>query len=210
LAIFVVSTIIIDFSRGVKARKGMTKEGYLKSFLNLITRNKRRYGGYIIHIGMVCLFVGITGSSAFKVERIETLGKGESLIIKDYQLRFESFSSYPTQDKHVTTATLSVSRGGKKIGILRPEKNFYVNQEQPVTEVAVRSTLKEDLYVILSQYNQDDDSATFKVVISPLIMWMWLGGFILVGGTILAMWPDKRERLRLAMHYVQERTKNEV
>ncbi len=210
LAIFVVATIIIDFSRGVKARKGMTKEGYLKSSLNLITRNKRRYGGYIIHIGIVCLFVGITGSSAFKVERIETLEKGESLTIKDYQLKFESLSSYPTQDKHVTSATLSVSRGGKRIGILRPEKNFYASQEQPVTEVAIRSTLKEDLYVILSQYNQDDGSATFKVVISPLIMWMWLGGFILVGGTILAMWPDKRERLRLAMHYMQERTKNEV
>ncbi len=210
LAIFVASTIIIEFLRGARARKEMTKEGYLKSSLNLITRNKRRYGGYIIHIGIVCLFVGITGSSAFKVERVETLEKGESLIIQDYRLKFENLSSYPTQDKHVTTATLSVWRGGKRIGILRPEKNFYANQEQSVTEVAIRSTLREDLYVILSQYNQDDGSATFKVVISPLIMWMWLGGFILVGGTILAMWPDKKERGRLAMHYTQERIKSEV
>ena len=210
LAIFVASTIIIEFLRGARARKEMTKEGYLKSSLNLITRNKRRYGGYIIHIGIVCLFVGITGSSAFKVERVETLAKGESLTIQDYQLKLENLSSYPTQDKHVTTATLSVWRGGKRIGIMRPEKNFYANQEQSVTEVAIRSTLREDLYVILSQYNQDDGSATFKVVISPLIMWMWLGGFILVGGTILAMWPDKRERERLAMHYTQERIKSEA
>jgi len=92
---------------------------------------------------------------------------------------------------------------------LRPEKNFYTNQEQTLTEVALRSTLKEDLYVILTQYSQDG-SATFKVVISPLIMWMWLGGVVLVGGTILAMWPGRREKLQLAMHYMREMKKGEI
>ena len=209
LAIFVAATIIIEFARGARARKEMTKEGYLKSFFSLITRNKRRYGGYIIHIGMVCLFVGITGSSAFKVEKVETIRKGESFTIKDYQLELVSVDSYPTQNKYITSATLAVYRGGKKIASLRPEKNFYTNQEQTLTEVALRSTLKEDLYVILTQYSQDG-SATFKVVISPLIMWMWLGGVVLVGGTILAMWPGRREKLQLAMHYMREMKKGEI
>lgn len=209
LAIFVAATIIIEFARGTKARKEMTKEGYLKSFFSLITRNKRRYGGYIIHIGMVCLFVGITGSSAFKVEKVETIRKGESFTIKDYQLELVGVDSYPTQNKYITSATIAVRREGKKIGTLRPEKNFYTNQEQTLTEVALRSTLKEDLYVILTQYSQDG-SATFKVVISPLIMWMWLGGVVLVGGTILAMWPGRREKLQLAMHYMREMKKGEI
>jgi cytochrome c-type biogenesis protein CcmF len=209
LAIFVTATIIIEFAKGTKARKEMTKEGYLKSLFSLIIRNKRRYGGYIIHIGMVCLFVGITGSSAFKVEKVQTLKKGESFTVKDYRLELVSVDSYPTQNKYITSATLAVYRGGKKIGSLRPEKNFYTNQEQTLTEVALRSTLKEDLYVILTQYSEDG-SATFKVVISPLIMWMWLGGVILVAGTILAMWPGKREKLQLAMHYIREMKKGEV
>jgi cytochrome c-type biogenesis protein CcmF len=209
LAIFVTATIIIEFAKGTKARKEMTKEGYLKSLFSLIIRNKRRYGGYIIHIGMVCLFVGITGSSAFKVEKVQTLKKGESFTVKDYRLELISVDSYPTQNKYITSATLAVYRGGKKIGSLRPEKNFYTNQEQTLTEVALRSTLKEDLYVILTQYSEDG-SATFKVVISPLIMWMWLGGVVLVGGTILAMWPGKREKLQLAMHYIREMKKGEI
>lgn len=209
LAIFVTATIIIEFAKGTKARKEMTKEGYLKSLFSLITRNKRRYGGYIIHIGMVCLFVGITGSSAFKVETVQTLKKGESLTIKGYRLELVSVDSYPTQNKYITSATLAVYRGGRQIGTLRPEKNFYPKGEQTLTEVALRSTLKEDLYVILTQYSEDD-SATFKVVISPLIMWMWLGGVVLVAGTILAMWPGKREKLQLAMHYIREMKKGEV
>ena len=209
LAIFVAATIIIEFARGTKARKEMTKEGYLKSFFSLITRNKRRYGGYIIHIGMVCLFVGITGSSAFKVEKLETIRKGESFTIKDYQLELVGVDSYPTQNKYITSATIAVHREGKKIGTLRPEKNFYPSQEQSFTEVALRSTLKEDLYVILTQYSQDG-SATFKVVVSPLIMWMWLGGVVLVAGTILAMWPGRREKLQLAMHHMREMKKDEI
>ncbi len=204
LSIFVVATIIMEFIRGTKARREMKREGYLKSFFNLISRNERRYGGYIIHIGIVLIFVGITGSSAFKSEKLVTLEKGESLTIKGYELKYENFSSYPTQDRYVTTATLSVYRKGKKLGTLRPERNLYRNQEQPTTEVAIRSTLMEDLYVILAQY-EEDGRATFKVLINPLIVWIWIGGFVvLAGGVIVVMWPNKREKQRLALSYARE------
>ncbi len=204
LSIFVVATIIMEFIRGTKARREMKREGYLKSFFNLISRNERRYGGYIIHIGIVLIFVGITGSSAFKSEKLVTLEKGESLTIKGYELRYENFSSYPTQDRYVTATTLSVYRKGKKLGTLRPERNLYRNQEQPTTEVAIRSTLMEDLYVILAQY-EEDGRATFKVLINPLIVWIWIGGFVvLAGGVIVVMWPNKREKQRLALSYARE------
>lgn len=210
LSIFVAATIIIEFVRGSKARRKMRGEGYLKSFFNLTRGNKRRYGGYIIHIGIVLLFVGITGSSAFKVEKVETLAKGESLTIKNYQLKYEDFSSYPTESKQVTTVTLSVYREGKKVATLRPAKNLFRNQEQPTTEVAIRSTLREDLYVILAEYDQDG-RVTLKVLINPLVMWMWIGGFVLSGGAIIVMWPDKREKQRLAFSYVrQEMMKDET
>ncbi len=106
--------------------------------------------------------------------------------------------------------TLSVYREGKKIGTLRPEKNLYRNQEQPTTEVAIRSTLREDLYVILSQYDQDG-RVTFKVLVIPLVMWMWIGGFVLTAGAIIVMWPDKGEKRRLAFSYVrQEMIRDEI
>lgn len=196
LSIFVVATIIMEFIRGTKVRREMKREGYLKSFFNLIRRNKRRYGSHIIHIGIVLIFVGITGSSAFKSEKLVTLEKGESLTIKGYELKYENFSSYPTQDRYVTAATLSLYRKGKKLGTLRPERNLYRNQEQPTTEVAIRSTLVEDLYVILVQY-EEDGRATFKVLINPLMVWIWIGGFVvLAGGVIVVMWPNKREKRR--------------
>lgn len=209
LSIFVAATIIIEFFRGSKVRREMRREGHLKSFFNLIRRNKRRYGGYIIHIGIVLIFVGITGSSAFKSEKLVTLKKGESLTIKDYELRFENLSSYPTQNKYVTAATLSVYRKGKKLGTLRPERNLHRNQEQPTTEVAIRSTLVEDLYVILAQHDEDG-RATFKVLINPLIVWMWIGGFVLAGGAMIVMWPDKREKRWLAFSYARELIKDEI
>jgi len=196
LSIFAAAAIIMEFIRGTKVRREMKREGYLKSFFNLIRRNKRRYGGYIIHIGIVLIFVGITGSSAFKSEKLVTLEKGESLTIKGYELKYENFSSYPTQDRYVAAATLSVYRKGKKLGTLRPERNLYRNQEQPTTEVAIRSTLVEDLYVILAQY-EEDVRATFKVLINPLFVWVWIGGFVvLAGGAIVVMWPNKREKRR--------------
>lgn len=210
LSIFVATTIIIEFIRGSKVRREMRKEGHLKSFFNLISRNKRRYGGYIIHMGIVLIFVGITGSSAFVSEKLVTLKKGESLTIKNYELKFENLSSYPTENKYVTVATLSVYRGGKKIATLRPEKNVHRNQDQPTTEVAIRSTLVEDLYVILAQVDQDG-RATFKVLINPLLVWIWIGGFVLAVGAIIAMWPDKWEKQRLAFSYDrQEMIKDET
>ncbi len=210
LSIFVAATIVIEFVRGTKARRKMRGEGHLKAFFNLTRGNKRRYGGYIIHIGIVLLFVGITGSSAFKVEKIETLAKGESLTIQNYRLEYENLSTYPTESKEVTMVTLSVYREGKKLGTLRPEKNLYRNQEQPTTEVAIRSTLREDLYVILSQYDQDG-RVTFKVLVIPLVMWMWIGGFVLTAGAIIVMWPDKGEKRRLAFSYVrQEMIRDEI
>lgn len=210
LSIFVAATIVIEFVRGTKARRKMRKEGRLKAFFNLTRGNKRRYGGYIIHIGIVLLFVGITGSSAFKVEKVETLAKGESLTIRNYRLEYENLSSYPTESKEVTMVTLSVYREGKKIATLRPEKNLHRNQEQPTTEVAIRSTLWEDLYVILAQYDRDG-RVTLKVLINPLLIWMWIGGFVLSGGAIIVMWPDKGEKRRLAFSYVrQEMIKDET
>ncbi|MBI4594851.1 MAG: heme lyase CcmF/NrfE family subunit [Candidatus Tectomicrobia bacterium] len=201
--IFVLSTVVMEFYRGGRARKEMTGENPVKATLNLTWRNKRRYGGYIVHVGIMLMFIGFTGSSAFNVESMATLKPGESMNVKNYVIRYEGLSDAPSAHKHSVWANLRISNSGQDLGFLRPEKNFFKGQEQPTSEVAIRTTLKEDLYTILAGYDKDG-TATLKVLVNPLVMWIWIGGGVLTIGAIIAMWPDRREKKRIAARYTKE------
>lgn len=191
LCIFVGTTLLIEFFNGTRARHSMLGEDYPKALWHLVARNKRRYGGHIVHFGVVLLFVGMTGS-AFNVERQITVQKGESFTIKQYKLRFDALSKYPTANRQKTVATLTVWNDDHEVGVLYPEKSLYFGQERPTTEVALRSTFKEDLYVILAGY--DKDVVTFKILINPLVIWLWIGGGIMALGTVIVMLPDRRKK----------------
>ncbi len=192
LSIFVITTIISEFYKGTMVRKEMTGENRFKSLFMLISRNKRRYGGYIIHTGVVLMFIGITGSY-FTTEVEKTLKIGESISIMDYRLTYDDIKeNTPNPSKHELIATLSVEKNGKKIWTARPEKELFVNwEEQPSTIVDIRSSLKEDLYVILGGF-QEDSTAFFKVIVNPLVKWLWIGGIIISVGTLIVMWPDRK------------------
>ncbi|MBI5166734.1 MAG: heme lyase CcmF/NrfE family subunit [candidate division NC10 bacterium] len=202
LLIFVTATIVLEFYRGTRARHEMAGEGYLRAFFILIARNKRRYGGYIIHLGVLMVILAITGG-AYKVEKEATLKKGEEMQINQYVLRYEGLSLYPTQTQQVAAATVTVFNQGKKVGKLTTEKVFHKDEQQPHTRVAIRMTLKEDLYIILAGFDESG-TATFRFIINPLMVWMWLGGFVMALGTIIVMWPDKRERRRAARYALGE------
>lgn len=192
-SVFVTASIIYDIYRATKARGRMTKEGPLRSLWWLVVRNKRRYGGYIVHIGMVLVFVGITGG-AFKMEKQVALRKGESFKIKNYNVRYDFLSHYFTANKEVVAATLTLLREGKIIDRLIPEKNFHRgHEEQPTTEVAIHSSLKEDFYVILAGY--EGDLVTLKILINPLIAWLWIGGIIISIGTLITLLPEREKLL---------------
>ena len=118
---------------------------------------------------------------------------GEEMTISNYSLTYENIDYYQTEDKEVITATLSVYNKGKLLGELTPEKYFHRTYEQPVTEVARRSTLAEDLYVILVGWDEDGATA-FKVLVNPLISWIWIGGGVLFLGGLVAFWPERREK----------------
>lgn len=196
-SIFVGITILMEFIRGTSARHKGTGENYLLAFGRLVWKNKRRYGGYIVHIGVVLTYVGITGSSAYKTEKEITIKPGDSFTIGDYDLKYDKFSTYPTQSKYVNAAVVSVYKDGKKVDILTPEKNLHFkNSEQPVTEISLHWNLKEDLYIILAAF-MGDGLATFKVYINPLVAWLWIGGVVMAIGSIIAIWPDKRKARRL-------------
>ncbi|MBF0170114.1 MAG: heme lyase CcmF/NrfE family subunit [Nitrospinae bacterium] len=207
LCSFVGATITIEIWRGVSARAAGGKENYWQAFLSLFWRNKRRYGGYVVHIGVILTFVGFTGA-AFNQETEATLFPGDKLTIDDYALTYYNFEwKRDVETKEEATATLLVERDGEKIGWVRPERNTHYMKSirgemmpQPTSEVAIRTTYEEDLYVIFAALNEDG-SATFKVHINPLVKWFWLGGVVMTLGGILAIWPDRRERERfMARH----------
>ncbi len=188
---FVLATVFSEWFRGVKARHRMKGENYLKAFLNLIGANRPRYGGYIIHIAIILIAIGVIGSSLYSTDKEATLKPGESITIDNYSLTYDNIDSYETQSKGVVVATLSVRNHGRLLGTLTPEKYFHRSYEQPVTEVAIRSTVIEDLYVILVGWTADG-SATFKVLVNPLVNWIWIGGGVLVLGGLIAFWPGRR------------------
>ena len=189
--IFVITTILLEFYWGTRARRNAASVGYLRALFGLVRRNKRRYGGYIVHVGMVLIFVGITGS-AFNQEKTVTLKQGESVTVGDYRLIYEGKSDYPTEHKHVVVATLSVHRDGRQISTLTPEKNFHRTHEQPTTEAGIYTTFEGDLYAILAGY--DEETASFKILVNPLVVWLWIGGGVLIAGGVVVMWPDRRRR----------------
>ncbi|MBI5177671.1 MAG: heme lyase CcmF/NrfE family subunit [Nitrospinae bacterium] len=190
---FVAGTIALELARGVKARMSGNAENPLAAAFNLVWKNKRRYGGYTIHIGVVCMFIGFTGN-LFNQQVETTVRPGESFAIKNYRLTYVGTDySKPKPTKEEFVATVLVEKDGKKLGYMQPEKNFYKNYDMPNSEVAIMSTMREDLYLIFAAMNPDE-SATFKAHVNPLVKWLWVGGMVMGIGTIITMWPDKREK----------------
>ncbi len=191
LCAFVLSTIVMEFFRGVRARQAMMGENPLTALRHLIGKNRRRYGGYIIHIGMVMMFLAITGTSAFKQEKQITLNPGESFEMGRYTLRYDGVEPRETPHLAFLTAKIAVLQNGRQIDMLQPEKRFYKKPEQPTTEVAIRSTLGADLYLVLGSYDEASKMATIQAYINPLVGFLWWGGIVLAFGTGVTIWPAR-------------------
>ncbi|OIJ16241.1 cytochrome C biogenesis protein [Anaerobacillus arseniciselenatis] len=186
---FMLLTHLLEFYRGVKARRKVTKENYLVALYYLMVKNRRRYGGYIIHFGIGIMAIGIVGS-AFDDETMQTVPKGSTIEIQDYVLTYEYLAQRREGVNDVVFANIHIQKGGKDIGYIQPERLFFSTWDEPHTQVAVHSTLREDLYVVLSGW-ESDERATFVVKVNPLVEWVWIGSFVLTIGSIFAVWPGK-------------------
>ncbi|HEX7118748.1 MAG TPA: heme lyase CcmF/NrfE family subunit [Longimicrobiales bacterium] len=193
-AAFMLASTVGEFAIGVRARMRAHGEFPLVALGRLIGANRRRYGGYIAHLGVVSLAVGIAASSTFRVERDATLRQGERLAMAGYEIRFDELWAQNEPHRFVVGADLTIFRDGAEIGALAPRLNFYGDRDEPITTPAVRSRPHEDLYINLMAFQRDGSSATLQVVVEPMIFWIWLGGGIIGLGALVALWPQRRRR----------------
>ena len=198
VAAFVMGTIIVEFRRGVSARRHLVGETPATALVNLVAKNNRRYGGYMIHVGVIVAFVGIVGSSFFKTEVKKTVNPGQSFAVGPYELRYNGVLPINTPHLESAIANIVVMRDGHEVAEMAPAKLFYKRQQQPATRVAIRSTPLSDLYVVLAGLDDNGTQATFEVFLTPLVFWLWAGGLLMVIGTVVVMWPNVRERAAIA------------
>jgi len=203
LTSFVAVATLGEFYKGARTRQRTLHENFLQAVSNLTMRNTRRYGGYVIHLGIVILFVGFLGQ-AFKSETKGLMAVGDLLHTKNYTLRCTSLETGDTPNYEYERATLAVLRDGQAFGTVDPEQRFFKANQEATSHVAIRTSPREDLYVVLAGQDPDTKKAIVQVFINPLVMWVWVGGAVLLLGTLLALIPSRVEREMAEIRREQE------
>lgn len=207
LVTFVILAVLYEFWKGVRARVKVWGEPPLRALVKLIRRSHRRYGGYLIHLGVVMIAMGFIGDSYFKAETQDNLAVGERIQLNEYALQFEGLERYrDSGGREVLRASTRLFRNGEWVKDLYPRRDYYIVQQQPVTIPAIHSTLQGDLYVLLAGWEEvSPDASTFKIYLNPLVNWTWIGGLVMIGGTLIATWPFSRQK-RDASYVIRDRT----
>jgi cytochrome c-type biogenesis protein CcmF len=190
LLAFVVLTIVYDTGLALRARRRIAGEGILHGLITLARRNQRRYGGLVVHLGVVLIILGIAGSMTYSIEREATMNLKEHLNVGNYLIEFEGLKGSRQPTHFRVEGSFKVFHQGDTWGVLSPALKFFPNQQSPVGRAVHRSTISEDLYLILSGFSElDKNQATLKVLVRPLVVWIWIGGFVIALGTLLAILP---------------------
>jgi cytochrome c-type biogenesis protein CcmF len=191
LCFFVTATIVMEFFRGSRAISEKTSVGLLPAMIELTHRNTRRYGGYLVHMGMVLMFIGWSGHP-FNQTAIGEVNKGDTMRVGAYTLKVADLTQGETPDYQWDTAILEVSKNGNSLGTLEPTRRFYKIAQQGTAEVALRTRLNEDLYINYAA--RVGDKATLQAYVFPLVTWIWVGVVVLIGGTFVCLIPSKVAR----------------
>ncbi len=198
LGAFVMATVAQEYFRGITARHRQYGEGHALAAARLIGRNRRRYGGYVVHAGIVLLFAAFAGM-AFKTETQATLRPGESATLRspfghEWTFTHLGVSQYDALNRLVTAGTVELARDGRRVGILKSEKRQHVDglgrpTFEPSTEVGIRSDLREDVYVVMAGVVNGTEQTVYRFTLNPLVWWVWFGGYVVVLGGVIVMWP---------------------
>jgi cytochrome c-type biogenesis protein CcmF len=200
VCVLVLATIIQEFVRGVVARRAITGENPLTALFNLMRRNGQRYGGYIVHLAIVMIGIAVIGNTFYQVTTNVNLAANQSVKLAGYTLTFTRLESEHASNRMEFTAHLALlGPKGQALGTISPGRNVYdKTPDQPTSEVGLRMSPSDDIYVVLNGWKEDGSSATFTIFVNPLTIWIWIGGLVLVLGTLICIWPNparKEERV---------------
>jgi cytochrome c-type biogenesis protein CcmF len=199
---FVLGSIGYEFVRGTRARRALTGGSWVNAFAELVARNRRRYGGYVVHASIVLLAIGIVGSSAYDTVREQTLSPGQTMAVGSYDLTYQRLVRRDGPNADEARAVVDVRKDGESLGTLEAGKNHYRAEDQVSNEVGIRSDYLtgEDLFVITDAINTDG-TVVFKVLVKPLVNLIWLAGLVFIIGSLITLWPSAAEQRRLATRY---------
>ena len=204
---FVMTTIFEEFRKGVSARRRISGAGPVRALGQLLVRSHRRYGGYIVHTGIVVIVVALSISAAWRFEREATLDIGERLELGGYGVQLERVWGDQEPQRFVVGGTFSIWDGERQIGTMTPRMNFYPSSQQPIATPAVRSNPKEDLYLTLMAFdNQQGTYATVRAIVNPGVPWLWVGGMIIAIGAVLSILPGPRRSRAVTVMTLDEPT----
>jgi cytochrome c-type biogenesis protein CcmF len=188
--LFVALTVIMEFYKGARSIAAKNDMNLLRATVELTHRNTRRYGGYLVHMGIVLIFIGLTGH-AFNLNEVKELNKGDAMQIGAYNLKMVDLQQGENENYQWHRATMQVTKNGEPLGTLEPEKRFYMASKQGTSEVGVRPRLNEDLYLNFGGMSDDNQRAVIQAYVLPLVSWIWIGGLVLIGGTLVCLVPSK-------------------
>jgi len=196
---FALAAVVLEFARGTRARKALGAPSWWSAFSGLVARNRRRYGGYIVHVAVILLAIGVAGSSAYGATKIQHLQRGDTMRIRAYTLTYLGSVERRAANHLELRARLAVTENGKRVGTIMAGKNSYFAEQQTSNEVAIKHDWlrAQDLFVIGDEFKKDG-SVYLKVLVKPLVNLIWLAGFVFLLGSVITLWPDAREQRRLA------------
>ena len=189
--VFVAATIAVDFIRATRARLRVG-ESLFPAMGGLLLRHNRRYGGFVVHLGILIIALGVMGSHAWSVQTETTLHRGETAELAGYRFRFDGLTAVEESNHFKVIGAFTVSNG-RPLGVLRPAKKFYPQEQAPIAYVDYRLGLREDLYLVLGDFARDGSQATIKLQVNRLVSWIWIGGVVLTLGALLAILPERHK-----------------
>ncbi|MCL6637242.1 MAG: heme lyase CcmF/NrfE family subunit [Alicyclobacillus sp.] len=196
-ALFAALSVFREFAHAVRARTQLTGDPLGRSLLRLLTLHRRRFGGYMVHLGVAVMAVGIVGSGAYHEDVQVQLRPGQTAALGPYSVSFAGMGVRNDSQGRELYANLVVARQGRNLGVLQPGAEFYQNGQQPTTQVALYSRPLQDLYaVLLGTAPNQGDAAVFDLHVNPLVQWIWWGGYLFILGTLVSLWPERVRAVR--------------
>ena len=189
LGALVATGIFMEWYRGTKSRHRSSRENYPLAFFRLIAANRPRYGGYVVHLAVVMVALGVIGTTFFNTQRDVVLAPGETVVVEDYEIRYLGTAAEFKGNRTEFVSSLEIYRSSKLLDTIHPKRSFYPSFNMAATRAAIRSTPVEDLYVVPSE-NLENGSVGLRILVNPLIWWMWVAGPVLVLGTLISLWPQ--------------------